>query len=133
MRIQCFVAAMTLVAFSLVSQGCLQTCSRLCEENTNYVDGCLESWDAQWSELGFDGQVLQGEGDAAQLVAHDGGPGGEYMDTCLARYSAAIGASSVDDQYMIRDGCATDLQALAASVGCNDYTPNDVDLDPNGT
>jgi len=38
--------------------------------------------------------------------------------------------SDIADARVIRLACSDDLQALAISVGCQDYTPSDVELDP---
>ena len=130
MRIQLLVAAIALFALSLATQGCLQTCSQLCAENARYIDGCLETWDAHWSDLGYDGLIEQVQGETIEIVSHDNGPAGEYQDSCVGQYSEAIGRSRVEEQYTVRDGCAEDLQLLASALGCYDYQPNDVALDP---
>lgn len=132
MRIQLLATALTLIAAALCTQGCLQTCPQLCAENARYIDGCLEAWDAQWSDLGYDGRVEENQGGDIVEVEHDGGPAGEYQDSCVSRYSAAVGRSRAEEQNTIREGCAEDLQLLASSIGCYDYTPNDVPLDPTG-
>jgi len=118
--------ALLLIGFSVVGQGCNQTCDQLCAETAYYIDGCLETWDALWSDFGYDGRIQQDGGE----VSHDGGPAGEYVDSCRQRYSEAIGRGVPDDQAVIRGKCAEDMQELATSVGCYEYRPNGSSLDP---
>jgi len=110
---------------ALTLSGCLQTCNQLCVENARYVDGCLETWDAMWADFGYDGR---NETDGS---AYQGGPAEEYVERCRTRYSAATSLSSPEDARDIRLACSDDLQLVASSVGCNDYEPNDIELDPN--
>jgi hypothetical protein len=94
-----------------IQAGCQPVCPQLCAENAEFVDSCLEYWEALWPDMGYeDGQ--------------------EYLDTCNARYGAAIRLSGARAAREIRVGCADDLGAVASSVGCNDYLPNDFELDP---
>ncbi|MEE2829904.1 MAG: hypothetical protein VX498_12005 [Myxococcota bacterium] len=127
MRIHLVVSVLVVGLMSLLTQGCLQTCDHLCSENALYIQGCLESWDAQWSDLGYDGRVQDGDTSSE----HPQGPAGEYVETCRSRYSVAISRSELEAQRVVRQGCSEDLQLLASSVGCDDYEPNDLPLDPN--
>ena len=103
-----FLAA---VLTATLQVGCQPACPQLCAENAEFVDSCLEYWEALWPDVGFeDGQ--------------------SYLDTCNARYEAAIRLSGPQIARDIRVGCAEDLGALATSVGCNGYLPNDLELDP---
>ena len=126
MSLKLVVPALLLAAFSVFGQGCNQTCDQLCAETAYYIDDCLESWDALWSDFGYDGRV---EEDGVE-VSHDGGPAGEYVDSCRRRYSEALGRGVPDDQAVLRGKCAEDLQDLAISVGCYEYRPNGASLDP---
>jgi hypothetical protein len=121
------VPTLVLIAFSVFAQGCNQTCDQLCAETAYYIDGCLETWDALWSDFGYDGRVQVEDGEEE---AHDGGPAGEYVDSCRGRYSEALSRSIPDDQTVIRGLCAEDLQDLAEAVGCDAYRPNGSSLDP---
>ena len=97
--------------FALATTGCQPTCPQLCAENAEFVDSCLEHWEALWPDMGFeDGQ--------------------DYLDSCNARYAAAIRLSGARAARDIRIGCADDLGAVASSLGCNDYLPNDIEIDP---
>jgi len=115
----------------LLAGGCTQTCNQLCVENARYIDGCLEQWDALWPSLGYDGR-RESEGPAQEPAGsqYDGGPAGEYIERCQGRYRAATTFSTVDSAREIRLACADDLQLLASSVNCDDYMPNDIELDP---
>jgi hypothetical protein len=130
MSLKLFVPALLLLASVLVLPGCSQTCDQLCAETEYYIDGCLEAWDALWSDFGYDGRFLEGTGENVTEVIHERGPGGEYVDACLSRYSEAIGRSVPEDQTVIRGKCAENLQSLAEAVGCHDYRPAGVSLDP---
>ena len=98
-------------------------------DGTHYIQGCLETWDALWSDLGYDGRILVAGGDG-QEEALSGGPGEEYVQSCRSRYSEAMGRSVPEEQTSIRYECSQDLQSLAMSVGCYEYSPNGLTLDP---
>ncbi len=117
------LSALLVAATSLT--GCLQTCQQLCIENARYVDGCLEEWDALWSDFGYDGR------DEETGEAFEGGPAEEYVTDCRGRYSAVLSQISPEAGRDVRQGCEEDLEEVAAAVGCNDYTPNDATLNPN--
>jgi hypothetical protein len=131
MRHSSWILAAALAIGSLSLNGCLQTCNQLCVENARYIDGCLETWEAMWPDFGFDGKrESEGAGGEAIGSQYEGGPAAEYVERCQARYVAANSLSSPDDARTVREGCADDLQLLAASVSCADYAPNDSELDP---
>ncbi|HCP47056.1 MAG TPA: hypothetical protein DIU15_13505 [Deltaproteobacteria bacterium] len=127
----CLLLALML-AFGATASGCQQSCDVLCSENARYIDGCLEYWEALWPDFGYDGRrdSDQTDGDGVAGDQYEGGPAGEYQERCRERYQLAIQYSEIQDARVIRLGCSEDLQALANSVGCQDYTPNDVELDP---
>ena len=129
MPIKLYSSAFLFVLLCFSAQGCSQTCDQLCEENAYYIQGCLETWDALWSDLGYDGRILVAGGDG-QEEALSGGPGEEYVQSCRSRYSEAMGRSVPEEQTSIRYECSQDLQALAMSVGCFEYSPNGLTLDP---
>lgn len=130
MRLWTWIAAACLAA-TFALQGCLQTCEQLCIENARFVDGCLEDWEALWPNLGYDGR-RESEGPEGEPIGsqYEGGPAAEYVERCQARYVTAIHFSGPSDARSIREGCADDLQALASGVGCDEYQPNDIELDP---
>jgi hypothetical protein len=130
MSIKLVVPALLLAGFSVFGQGCNQTCDQLCAETAYYIDGCLEGWDALWSDFGYDGLVTEDVDGVSVEVSHGGGPAGEYLDSCRSRYSEALGRGVPDDQAVLRGKCAEDLQDLAISVGCYEYRPNGASLDP---
>lgn len=101
------VASMTAV----LAAGCQPACPQLCAENTDYLDSCLEHWEALWPDLGYDN-------------------GQDYLETCNVRYTAALRLAGPADSRAIRMGCAEDLSLLAQSVGCADYQPSGVEIDP---
>ena len=119
-----FLPVFLLVAF--VGQGCNQTCQQLCLANADYVTGCLEAWDAQWSDFGYDGLMPVAGTNDLEPVA----PAEEYRLDCVERYRVALSAGTLDGQTAVRLGCAEDLDLLAASVGCNEYFPSGFALDP---
>jgi len=121
-----FIPVVMVAFLSMFAQGCGQTCDQLCAENAYYIDGCLESWDALWSDLGYDGRIQEDGGESTV----DGGPAAEYVTSCRSRYSEAMGRSLPEEQTEIRYECSQDLQALAMSVGCSEYSPNGLTLDP---
>jgi hypothetical protein len=125
MRFRSLMMMLTAGLTSMGLTGCLQTCQQVCVENARYVDGCLEEWDALWSDFGYDGRS---EVDGSEI---QGGPAGEYISRCEDRYAAAIRQSGPQNGRIIREGCADDLGLVAAAVGCDDYQPNDDVLDPN--
>ena len=95
----------------LLAAGCQPACPQLCAENTDYLDSCLEHWEALWPDLGYDN-------------------GQDYLDTCNTRYAAALQLAGPSESRAIRTGCAEDLSSLAQSLGCADYLPSGVELDP---
>lgn len=120
------------LAVAALGSGCQQSCDVLCSENARYIDGCLEYWEALWPDFGYDGRRDSDQADGPGLAGeqYDGGPAGEYQERCRERYRAAMQYSDIADARVIRLACSDDLQALAISVGCQDYTPSDVELDP---
>ncbi len=133
MSLKLVVPGLLLIGFSVFAQGCNQTCDQLCAETAYYIDGCLETWDALWSDFGYDGRIVVPSDNPNEEVteqSHSGGPAGEYVDSCRDRYSEAIGRGVLDDQAVLRGKCAEDLQDLATSVGCYEYRPNGTSLDP---
>ncbi len=102
--------ASVLLGLSLFA-GCQPACQSLCDENSQYVESCLEHWEAVWPDFGYDNAA-------------------DYQASCRARVSATIGVQPVENQREIRLACAEDLALLTTSVGCNDYQPNGSDLDP---
>ncbi|MBJ94284.1 MAG: hypothetical protein CMP23_07360 [Rickettsiales bacterium] len=129
-----------LVAFvTLGSAGCAQTCEVLCSENARYIDGCLEYWEAVWPDFGYDGLYDYDNADSGVSAQdpYDAGPSQEYIERCNERYSNSIRFGGPEHVRIVKVGCRTDLNALSESVGCLDYLPSDVDLDPtegdNGT
>lgn len=125
MRISLCLLGAALTVSALGLNGCLQTCNQLCVENARYVDGCLETWDAMWSDFGYDGR------NETDGTAYQGGPAEEYVERCRARYSGAMNLSGPEGARDVRVGCADDIQLVATSIGCNDYEPNDIELGPN--
>ncbi len=106
-RLQLFLVALV----TALAAGCQPVCPQLCAENADYLDSCLEHWEALWPDLG-----------------HESGQ--DYLDTCNARYASAIRLAGTVGARDIRTGCAEDLTLLAGAVGCHDYMPSDVELDP---
>ncbi len=125
MRVRSLLMMLALTAAALGLNGCLQTCQQVCVENARYIDGCLEEWDALWSDFGYDGRS---EVDGSEIA---GGPAGEYIQRCEERYAAAIRRSAPETGRTIRQGCSDDLGLVASAVGCEDYEPNDNPLNPN--
>jgi len=127
-----FFALTLLVALATMTAGCQQSCDVLCSENARYIDGCLEYWEALWPDFGFDGRRDSEQADGAGQPGdqYEGGPAGEYQERCRERYRTAMQYSEVEAARLVRTGCSTDLQALSSSVGCQDYTPSDFELDP---
>lgn len=104
--------SLSLVALvTALAAGCQPACPQLCAENAEYLGSCLEHWEALWPDLG-----------------HESGQ--EYIDTCNDRYVTAIRLVGAANARDIRVGCADDLTSLAGSVGCADYLPSDVEIDP---
>jgi hypothetical protein len=121
----------SLLAVAAVQAGCLNSCDQLCNENARYVDGCLEHWEALWPDMGYDGR-RDAPGPAGEAVGsqYEGGPAAEYIEKCKSRYDAAMYFSGPEGAREVRLGCSDDLQLLAGAVGCEDYQPNDVEVDP---
>ena len=96
---------------SVAAVGCQPACPQLCTQNAEFVSNCLEHWEALWPDMGFEDGV-------------------EYEEACKERYVTAIRRSGASGARDIRIGCAEDLSQMARSVSCNDYLPNDVEIDP---
>lgn len=107
------VTLLGLVFGLALASGCQPACTQLCVESARYVEGCLEHWESVWPEFGYD--------DA-----------NAYIATCQTRVRTTIQLQDVQNQRTIRLQCAQTLGELTTSVGCNDYQPNDFELDPNG-
>ena len=105
--------ALGFIVAALSAAGCQPACQQLCVENARYVDACLEHWEALWPDLGH-------------VDANT------YIATCQARVTTTLRLQPIETQRASRLRCADDLSLLTTSIGCNDYQPNDVDLDPNG-
>jgi hypothetical protein len=90
---------------------CQPACQRLCVENAEYVDACLEHWEALWPDFGYD--------DA-----------NGYIAACVDRVEATLALSPIEEQRNVRITCTEKLAQVASSVGCSDYVPNGADLDP---
>ena len=83
------IALLAVVLFvSFLTQGCNQTCQQLCLANADYVTGCLEAWDAQWSDFGYDGLMPVAGTNDFEPVA----PAEEYRLDCVERYRVALSA-----------------------------------------
>jgi len=123
-----FVFVPALLGLVFLIQGCNQTCQEVCRSNANYVTGCLESWDAQWSDFGYDGLVMNQDTLVEEQL--DGGAAAEYQQACNERYASSFSRGTPDAQTATRLACADDLEELAAAVGCNEYAPNGFELDP---
>ncbi len=132
MRLRSLWSLPMLSLVALMGTGCLDTCDQVCAENARYIDGCLEHWEALWPDFGYDG-VRDVNSEAGQAGdTYPGGPAEEYDERCKARYEAAMFFSHPETARTVRIGCSEDLQALAESVGCDDYQPTEVSdgIDP---
>lgn len=127
------VFAFALLPTLIAGTGCLNSCEQLCYEESRYIDGCLETWDALWPDLGYDGIYdVDVPEVAAANTPYDTGPAGEYLHRCTERYASVIYYSTPESGRDLRVQCSARLRSLAITVGCNDYQPGDNDLDPNG-
>ena len=117
MRPNWLVQLLFVVSLAAFSTACQPTCERLCVANAEYIDGCLEYWDAVWPDFGYH--------------PSDGETGADaYYASCTNRYQNAIKFSGIESGRTIREGCQTNLQAVTSAIGCSDYRPSFVDLDP---
>ena len=90
--------------------GCPPDCEDLCRERAFYIEDCLETWDATWVDLGFDGVREDG-------TAYPAGPPEEYVTTCDQAYLSGE----------VPRVCGAELAELEQIDTCGE-TPPDVEL-----